>query len=247
MARHRTLLPALTDVSLLQARKRAPAVVFIDELDAVGARRGAGMNEERDQTLNQLLTELDGFEGRQGILLLAATNRPEARAGPLSSLGRLWNSALLTRMELCEPAAGEEGGVGVSKTLLCIGRGHFADNAQVFCLCVPNGAGKLTRAAAQVLDPALTRPGRLSRRVAVPLPDEPARAAILGVHLRGTPLAPGSDRRALCNVLARLTGGLSGAELANVVNEAALLAGRRGAEVHLLHLHMSAALGRVSV
>lgn len=84
---------------------------------------------------------------------------------------------------------------------------------------------------AQVLDPALTRPGRLSRRVAVPLPDEPARAAILGVHLRGTPLAPGADRRAVCAALARLTGGLSGAELANVVNEAALLAGRRGAEV----------------
>ncbi|KAK9823045.1 hypothetical protein WJX81_002955 [Elliptochloris bilobata] len=146
-----------------EARKRAPAVVFIDELDAVGARRGAGMNEERDQTLNQLLTELDGFEGRQGILLLAATNRPE------------------------------------------------------------------------VLDPALTRPGRLSRRVAVPLPDEAARAAILGVHLRATPLQPGADRRAVCAALARLTGGLSGAELANVVNEAALLAGRRGAEVVGMH------------
>ena len=82
-----------------------------------------------------------------------------------------------------------------------------------------------------MLDPALTRPGRLSRRVEVPLPDEAARAAILGVHLRATPLQPGSDRRALCAVLGRLTGGLSGAELANVVNEAALLAGRRGAEV----------------
>ena len=87
LARPCTRLLALTDALLWQARKRAPAVVFIDELDAVGARRGAGMNEERDQTLNQLLTELDGFEGRQGILLLAATNRPEARAGPLSSSG----------------------------------------------------------------------------------------------------------------------------------------------------------------
>jgi len=81
-----------------------------------------------------------------------------------------------------------------------------------------------------VLDPALTRPGRLSRRVAVPLPDEAARGAILGVHMRGTPLPPGVERAGVCAALARVTGGLSGAELANVVNEAALLAGRRGAE-----------------
>ncbi len=81
-----------------------------------------------------------------------------------------------------------------------------------------------------MLDPALTRPGRLSRRVAVPLPDEAARGAILGVHMRGTPLTPGVERAGVCAALARVTGGLSGAELANVVNEAALLAGRRGAE-----------------
>mmetsp|Transcript_1145 Transcript_1145/g.3451 ORF Transcript_1145/g.3451 Transcript_1145/m.3451 type:complete len:677 (-) Transcript_1145:1016-3046(-) len=139
-----------------EARKKAPCVVFIDELDAVGGRRGLGMNEERDQTLNQLLTELDGFEPRTGVLLLAATNRPE------------------------------------------------------------------------VLDPALTRPGRLSRKVVVPLPDVEGRAAILAVHLRGTPLSLTVDKAALCNQVARVTRGFSGAELANVVNEAALLAGRAG-------------------
>lgn len=141
-----------------EARKRAPCVVFIDELDAVGGRRGIGLNEERDQTLNQLLTELDGFEARPGVLLLAATNRPE------------------------------------------------------------------------VLDSALMRPGRLSRKVVVPLPDEDSRAAILGVHLRRVPLASKHDRDLACEAVAKITAGFSGAELANVVNEAAFLAVRNGGE-----------------
>ncbi|KAH7621267.1 hypothetical protein Ndes2526B_g03608 [Nannochloris sp. 'desiccata'] len=139
-----------------EARKRSPCVIFIDELDAVGGKRGAGLNEERDQTLNQMLTELDGFEGRPGVLLLAATNRPD------------------------------------------------------------------------VLDPALLRPGRLSRRVNVPLPDEEGRAAIAAVHLRSIPLAGGVDAIPEAALLiARLSGGFSGAELANVTNEAAFLAARR--------------------
>jgi ATP-dependent Zn protease len=148
-----------------EARKQAPCVVFIDELDAVGGRRGAGLNEERDQTLNQLLTELDGFEGRPGVLLLAATNRPE------------------------------------------------------------------------VLDPALLRPGRLSRKVVVPLPDEEGRAAVLAVHLRGVsmeephedPVANHENRMQICRTIAKLTVGFSGAELQNVVNEAAFLAVRQNA------------------
>lgn len=142
-----------------EARKSAPCVVFIDELDAVGSRRGLGYNDERDQTLNQLLTELDGFEGRQGVLLLAATNRPD------------------------------------------------------------------------VLDPALLRPGRLSRKVVVPPPDEEGRQAILGVHLRKVPMESEEAKAEACIRVARLTGGFSGAELANVVNEGALLAARRGLEV----------------
>jgi len=141
-----------------EARKRAPCVVFIDELDAVGMKRGFGNNEERDQTLNQLLTELDGFEGREGVLLLAATNRPEA------------------------------------------------------------------------LDPALLRPGRLSRKVVVPLPDEIGRQAILNVHLREVPFDKEQDKDEAVAVIARLSNGFSGAELANVVNEAALLAARREAD-----------------
>ncbi len=135
-----------------EARKRAPCVVFIDELDAIGGRRGAGLNEERDQTLNQLLTELDGFEGRPGIVLLAATNR------------------------------------------------------------------------AEVLDPALTRPGRLSRKVNVPLPSEEGRAAILRVHLRKVPIV---DLNGAASSVARISAGMSGADLANCVNEAAFLAARR--------------------
>ncbi|KAK9827930.1 hypothetical protein WJX74_009843 [Apatococcus lobatus] len=142
-----------------EARKHAPCVVFIDELDAIGGRRGLGLNEERDQTLNQLLTELDGFEARPGVLLLAATNRTE------------------------------------------------------------------------VLDPALLRPGRLSRRVTIPLPDETGRANILAVHLRSTPMLSDQDRAVACEQIARLTSGFSGAELANVVNEAALLTGRDGRKV----------------
>jgi cell division protease FtsH len=142
-----------------EARKRAPAVVFIDELDAVGGKRGIGINEERDQTLNQLLTELDGFEGRPGVLLLAATNR------------------------------------------------------------------------AEVLDSALTRPGRLSRKVIVPLPDLQGRAEILGVHLRNIPMASPSEKQNAAVQIARITRGFSGAELANVVNEAALLAGRHNANI----------------
>ena len=142
-----------------EARKRAPCVVFIDELDAVGGKRGAGLNEERDQTLNQMLTELDGFDGRPGVLLLAATNRPD------------------------------------------------------------------------VLDPALMRPGRLSRRVNVQLPDEEGRASIAMVHMRGVPIEGGVEGVLTAAALvARLSSGFSGAELANVVNEAAFLAARRDSD-----------------
>lgn len=138
-----------------EARKRSPCVVFIDELDAVGGKRGAGLNEERDQTLNQLLTELDGFEGRPGVVLLAATNR------------------------------------------------------------------------ADVLDPALLRPGRLSRKVNVPLPDLQGRFEIMLVHLRNTPVEGGEEGKVkAAGLVARIGSGFSGAELANVVNEAAFLAAR---------------------
>lgn len=143
-----------------EARKRSPCVIFIDELDAIGGKRGAGLNEERDQTLNQLLTELDGFEGRPGIVLLAATNR------------------------------------------------------------------------AEVLDPALLRPGRLSRKVNVPLPDLQGRTDILVVHLKNIPVEGGAQGVAqAAEVVARLSAGFSGADLANVVNEAAFLAARRDADV----------------
>mmetsp|Transcript_4482 Transcript_4482/g.12213 ORF Transcript_4482/g.12213 Transcript_4482/m.12213 type:complete len:653 (-) Transcript_4482:463-2421(-) len=138
-----------------EARKSTPCVIFIDELDAVGAKRGLGYNDERDQTLNQLLTELDGFEGRQGVLFLAATNRID------------------------------------------------------------------------VLDPALLRPGRINRKVVVPLPDERGRQDILNVHLRGVPMASVEEKSEAALRLARVTAGFSGAELANVVNESALLAARK--------------------
>jgi cell division protease FtsH len=142
-----------------EARKLSPCVIFIDELDALGAKRGGngGGNDERDQTLNQLLTELDGFVERPGVLVLAATNRID------------------------------------------------------------------------VLDPALLRPGRISRRVRVPRPDPAGRAAVLKVHLRGVPMDGGSAARAdAAERLSLLTEGFSGAELSNVVNEAALLAARGG-------------------
>ena len=140
-----------------EARKQSPAVIFIDELDAIGARRGAGLNEERDQTLNQMLVEMDGFNKPGGVLVLAATNRAEA------------------------------------------------------------------------LDPALLRPGRLTRRVFVGPPDADGRARILGVHLRGVTCEGGTARAA--EATARATPGFTGAELANVVNEAVLLAARDDREV----------------
>jgi len=138
-----------------QAKKSAPCIVFIDEIDAVGRHRGAGLgngNDEREQTLNQLLVEMDGFEANEGIIIIAATNRPD------------------------------------------------------------------------VLDPALLRPGRFDRQVTVPRPDIEGRVKILGVHMKKVPLAPDVDPR----VIARGTPGFSGADLANLVNEAALLAARRG-------------------
>ncbi|GAA4034249.1 ATP-dependent zinc metalloprotease FtsH [Sphingomonas rosea] len=138
-----------------QAKKSAPCIVFIDEIDAVGRHRGAGLgngNDEREQTLNQLLVEMDGFEANEGIIIIAATNRPD------------------------------------------------------------------------VLDPALLRPGRFDRQVMVPRPDIEGREQILGVHMKKVPLAPDVDAR----VIARGTPGFSGADLANLVNEAALLAARRG-------------------
>ncbi len=138
-----------------QAKKNAPCIVFIDEIDAVGRHRGAGLgngNDEREQTLNQLLVEMDGFEANEGIIIIAATNRPD------------------------------------------------------------------------VLDPALLRPGRFDRRVTVPLPDIEGRLKILEVHMKKVPLAPDVDAR----TIARGTPGMAGAELANLVNEAALLAARIG-------------------
>jgi cell division protease FtsH len=142
-----------------EARKRSPAIIFVDEVDAIGQRRaGSGSvvaNDEREQTLNQLLAEMDGFDMTQGIVVLAATNRPE------------------------------------------------------------------------VLDPALLRPGRFDRQVVIPLPTLSERAAILAVHCRGKRLAPDVD----LNVVARGTPGFSGADLANLANEAAINAVRDNREV----------------
>ena len=138
-----------------QAKKNAPCIVFIDEIDAVGRSRGAGYgggNDEREQTLNQLLVEMDGFESNEGVIIVAATNRKD------------------------------------------------------------------------VLDPALLRPGRFDRQVTVPNPDIKGREQILGVHARKTPLGPDVDLR----IIARGTPGFSGADLANLVNEAALMAARVG-------------------
>ncbi len=138
-----------------QGKKNAPCIIFIDEIDAVGRHRGAGLgggNDEREQTLNQLLVEMDGFEANEGVILIAATNRPD------------------------------------------------------------------------VLDPALLRPGRFDRQVVVPNPDVVGREKILKVHMRKVPLASDVEPR----IIARGTPGFSGADLANLVNEAALMAARKG-------------------
>jgi len=135
------------------AKKNSPCIIFIDEIDAVGRHRGAGLgggHDEREQTLNQLLVEMDGFEGNEGVIVIAATNRPD------------------------------------------------------------------------VLDPALLRPGRFDRQVVVPLPDVRGRSQILKVHMRKVPAAENVDSM----VIARGTPGFSGADLANLVNEAALFAAR---------------------
>src|SRR5207249_1425757 len=138
-----------------QAREAAPSIIFIDELDAIGRARGSGVfsgsNSEQEQTLNQILTEMDGFSSRQGVIVLAATNRPD------------------------------------------------------------------------VLDPALLRPGRFDRRIMVQPPDRNGREAILGVHTRRVPLADDVDLK----LIAASTPGLVGADLKNLVNEAALLAAKR--------------------
>merc|ERR1711904_713740 len=142
-----------------QAKKNAPCIVFIDEIDAIGRQRagggggmGGGGNDEREQTLNQILTEMDGFQGNTGVIVIAATNR------------------------------------------------------------------------ADVLDNALVRPGRFDRRVPVDLPDVKGRLEILKVHVRGKPLADGFD----LGIIAKRTTGMSGASLANLMNEAAIVAARNG-------------------
>src|SRR5437016_5862988 len=140
-----------------QGKKHAPCIIFIDEIDAVGRHRGAGLgggHDEREQTLNQLLVEMDGFESNEGVILIAATNRPD------------------------------------------------------------------------VLDPALLRPGRFDRRIMVPRPDVKGREGILKVHTKKTPLSPEVD----LDQIARGTPGFSGADLENLVNEAALIAARKGKE-----------------
>jgi cell division protease FtsH len=142
------------------ARKQAPAIIFVDEIDSIGRKRGAGLgggHDEREQTLNQMLAEMDGFEATEGIVMMAATNRPD------------------------------------------------------------------------ILDPALLRPGRFDRQILVPLPTQDERVEILKVHMRDKKIAEDVD----INVIARGTPGMSGADLANLVNEAALFAVRRGAqEIH---------------
>ena len=145
-----------------RAKKNAPCIIFIDEIDAVGRHRGAGLgggNDEREQTLNQLLVEMDGFEPNEGTIIIAATNRPD------------------------------------------------------------------------ILDPALLRPGRFDRQIVVSNPDVVGREKILKVHVRKVPLAPDVELR----VLARGTPGFSGADLMNLVNEAALLAARRGKRIVTMH------------
>ncbi len=145
-----------------QGKKNAPCIIFIDEIDAVGRHRGAGLgggNDEREQTLNQMLVEMDGFEANEGVILIAATNRPD------------------------------------------------------------------------VLDPALLRPGRFDRQVVVPNPDVSGREKILRVHMRKVPLASDVDPK----TIARGTPGFSGADLANLVNEAALLAARSGRRTVGMH------------
>ena len=141
-----------------QGKKNAPCIIFIDEIDAVGRQRGAGLgggHDEREQTLNQLLVEMDGFDGNEGVIVIAATNRPD------------------------------------------------------------------------ILDPALLRPGRFDRQIVVDRPDLRGREAILGVHAKGKPLSDEIDLK----VLARQTPGFTGADLANLINEAALLAARRDLEI----------------
>jgi cell division protease FtsH len=144
------------------ARKQAPAIIFIDEIDSIGRKRGAGLgggHDEREQTLNQMLAEMDGFETTEGVVMMAATNRPD------------------------------------------------------------------------ILDPALLRPGRFDRQIVVPLPDLEERLPILAVHCKDKRMAPDIDLR----TVARGTPGMSGADLANLVNEAALHAVRRGAPaVHMI-------------
>jgi len=145
-----------------QAKKRAPCIIFIDEIDAVGRHRGAGLgggHDEREQTLNQMLVEMDGFEGKEGVIVIAATNRPD------------------------------------------------------------------------VLDPALLRPGRFDRQVVVPLPDIKGRAEILNVHMQKIPIS--EDVKS--SVIARGTPGFSGADLANLVNEAALFAARSNKKLVSMH------------
>jgi cell division protease FtsH len=154
-----------------QGKKNAPCIIFIDEIDAVGRHRGAGLgggNDEREQTLNQLLVEMDGFESNEGVILIAATNRPD------------------------------------------------------------------------VLDPALLRPGRFDRQVVVPNPDVNGREKILSVHMKKVPLAPDVNPK----TIARGTPGFSGADLANLVNEAALLAARNGKRV-VGHAEFEAAKDKV--
>ncbi|HEY1278152.1 MAG TPA: ATP-dependent zinc metalloprotease FtsH [Acidimicrobiales bacterium] len=154
-----------------QAKSQAPAIVFVDEIDAVGRHRGAGLgggHDEREQTLNQLLVEMDGFDPTKGVILIAGTNRPD------------------------------------------------------------------------ILDPALLRPGRFDRHIAVDPPDLQGRKAILAVHAKGKPIDPGVDLA----LLARRTPGFTGADLANVLNEAALLAARRGAKT-VVGADIEAAVERV--
>src|SRR5690606_33022851 len=194
-----------------EARKVAPAIIFIDEIDTIGrARSGTtiGGHDEREQTLNQILTEMDGFSGAEGVVVLAATNRPDILDPALLRPGRFDRTVVVT----VPSQAGRE----------AINHELTRDEPPAD----PPPRDDLRDAHPARLDPALLRPGRFDRTVVVNVPDQAGRLAILKVHTRKVPLA---DPSALDD-LAAATPGMTGADLANLVNEAALAAARDGAE-----------------
>eukprot|EP01114_Cavostelium_apophysatum_P016043 TRINITY_DN44_c0_g1_i1.p1 TRINITY_DN44_c0_g1~~TRINITY_DN44_c0_g1_i1.p1 ORF type:complete len:901 (+),score=294.90 TRINITY_DN44_c0_g1_i1:290-2992(+) len=228
-----------------QARENAPCIVFVDEIDAIGRERGKGGfrggNDERENTLNQILVEMDGFAPTTGVVILAATNRPDILDKALTRPGRFDRQIALDKPDVKSRV--EIFAVHL-KPLKIAANTNIEEIAKTLANLTPGFSGAdIATNRPDILDKALTRPGRFDRQIALDKPDVKSRVEIFAVHLKPLKIAANTNIEEIAKTLANLTPGFSGADIANVCNEAALVCARRNGE-EIVHADFEAAIDR---